>query len=271
MSTRAEMSLPLDQDRGRPDTDGLVFDVRGISFSYGGVRAVSDVSLSLRPGTTTGLIGPNGAGKSTLLNIMSCFLKPVDGSVWLGPSRLSGRSGHVAARQGVVRTFQITNLFAKLTVLENPIVGAGSGSSQTLTSAFIRRGRWRREQQEAIDQGRALLARFGLEQQENNYGYELSGGQKRIVEIIRALMARPKVLLLDEPFAGLSPTIIDQMIDHLVGECEKGLTLLVVEHELSLVERMCQTVAVMADGKMLAQGPMSALRANEEVRRAYLD
>lgn len=271
MSTPAETARPLEENEERPADGGLLFDIRNISFSYGGVHAVDDVSLSLRPGTTTGLIGPNGAGKSTLLNIMSCFLEPAAGSVWLGAARLSGRPPHVAARHGVVRTFQITNLFARLTVLENLIVGASNGSCQTLRSAFARRRQWRGEQEAAISQGRALLEKFGLGRMENNYGYELSGGQKRIVEIIRALMARPRVLLLDEPFAGLSPHVIDQMIDHLSAERASGLTLLVVEHELSLVERMCHNVAVMADGRMLAQGTMSALRADEGVRRAYLD
>lgn len=250
--------------------DPSVLDVRDVSCAFGGVRAVDGVSMSVGNGIVTGLIGPNGAGKSTLLNIMAGSLKPQSGGVWLGMERVSGQAAHVAARLGVVRTFQLTNLFPRMTVMENMLIGGSRGRHEALWRAFARRAVWRNHDRTEIDRARALLSTFGLGEFEDNYGYELSGGQKRIVEVLRALMARPRLLLLDEPFAGLSPKIVEQMIEYLRGVCSTGVTILLVEHELHAVELMCDTVVMMAQGRVLARGDMASLRANEEVRRAYL-
>jgi ABC-type branched-subunit amino acid transport system ATPase component len=247
-----------------------LLEVRNVSCAFGGVRAVDGVSLSVAEGRITGLIGPNGAGKSTLLNLIAGSLGSQSGEIWLDGEQVTGCHAHALARLGMIRTFQLSNLFPHMTVMENMLIGAGRGEHDALWRAFSHRSSWRGLQEGALARARELLAAFGLGELEDNYGAELSGGQKRIVEILRALMARPRLLLLDEPFAGLSPRIVDQMVEYLRGVSRDGVTMLLVEHELHAVELMCDTVVVMAQGSVLAQGDMASLRANEEVQRAYL-
>jgi neutral amino acid transport system ATP-binding protein len=248
-----------------------VLEVRDASCSYGGALVVDGVSMCVSEASITGLIGPNGAGKSSLLNVISGFMAPRSGSIWFRGKELTGQPAYTVARLGVIRTFQLTNLFPRLTVLENLLLGALRGEHETLLSAFVRRQRWRTRERASIERARALLDDFGLLSFQDRYGDELSGGQKRIVEILRALMGSPTVLLLDEPFAGLSPAIVDQMEEYLRGASGSGLAILLVEHELKVVSELCDTVVVMAEGRVLAQGEMADLRQNEEVRSAYLN
>ncbi len=247
-----------------------LLEVRDVRVAFGGVRAVDGVSLAIAPGRITGLIGPNGAGKSTLLNLMAGSLTPQSGEVRFDGADVTGHGAHALARVGVTRTFQLSNLFPRMTVMENMLLGASRGEHDAMWRAFSGRASWRAHERDALGRARELLAAFGLEALEDNYGRELSGGQKRIVEVLRALMSRPRLLLLDEPFAGFSPRIVEQMIEYLRGVCREGVTMLLVEHELHAVEQMCDTVVVMAEGRVLARGDMASLRANEEVQRAYL-
>ena len=244
--------------------------VRDLSRDFGGVRAVDKFSFELPPGTATGLIGPNGAGKSTALKLIAGALAPDTGQVVVGAVNVAGWAPHKVSRLGVIRTFQHTSEFARLTVLENLLAAAPGQPGDSFGGSLLGRRHWRPRQRELLAQAAALLADFQLTELADEYAGRLSGGQRRLVEIMRALMARPKILLLDEPMAGVNPTLRLTIEEHLRRLRDGGLTMLMVEHELSSVERVCDSVIVIAQGKVLATGTMAELRSNKEVVDAYL-
>ncbi len=253
-----------------PAQPGTTLAVRDLSRDFGGVRAVDKVSFELPPGTATGLIGPNGAGKSTALKLIAGALAPDTGQVVVGAVNVAGWAPHKVSRLGVIRTFQHTSEFARLTVLENLLAAAPGQPGDSFGGSLLGRRHWRPRQRELLAQAAALLADFQLTELADEYAGRLSGGQRRLVEIMRALMARPKILLLDEPMAGVNPTLRLTIEEHLRRLRDGGLTMLMVEHELSSVERVCDSVIVMAQGKVLATGTMAELRSNKEVVDAYL-
>jgi len=231
---------------------------------------VRDVSFDVAAGSITGLIGPNGAGKSSVLAIVSGFLAPTSGSVHFGGELVSGHSAYRLARLGLVRTFQLSSEFERLSVIENLLVAAPNQRGDRLRDVLAGRWRWRAEEEEAVARARELLARFEIPEKEDDLAGDLSGGQKRLLELARALMTEPKLLLLDEPMAGVNPALIRRIEAHLMALRDEGLTMLMVEHELGVVERLCDPVVVMAQGQVLSSGTMAELRANEEVLDAYL-
>jgi len=247
-----------------------LLSVRGLAKSFGGVEAVRDVSFDVAAGSITGLIGPNGAGKSSVLAIVSGFLAPTSGSVHFGGELVSGHSAYRLARLGLVRTFQLSSEFERLSVIENLLVAAPNQRGDRLRDVLAGRWRWRAEEEEAVARARELLARFEIPEKEDDLAGDLSGGQKRLLELARALMTEPKLLLLDEPMAGVNPALIRRIEAHLMALRDEGLTMLMVEHELGVVERLCDPVVVMAQGQVLSSGTMAELRANEEVLDAYL-
>jgi ABC-type branched-subunit amino acid transport system ATPase component len=247
-----------------------LLSVRGLAKNFGGVQAVRDVSFDIAAGTITGLIGPNGAGKSSVLAIVSGFLAPTSGSVHFGGETVSGRSAYQLARLGLVRTFQLSSEFERLSVIENLLVAAPNQRGERMRDALAGRWRWRAEEEAAVQRARELLARFEIPAKEDDLAGDLSGGQKRLLELARALMAEPKLLLLDEPMAGVNPALIRRIEAHLLALRDEGLTMLMVEHELGVVERLCDPVVVMAQGQVLSSGTMAELRMNEEVLDAYL-
>jgi branched-chain amino acid transport system ATP-binding protein len=174
-------------------------------------------------------------------------------------------------REGLIRTFQISSEFQRLTVLENLLVGAPGHAGETLVGALVLGKRaWRAQEQALVEHARELLARFEMKDKEEEYAGNLSGGQKRLLEIMRSLMANPKLLLLDEPMAGVNPTLARRIEGHLQDLRDAGLTLLMVEHELGVVDRLCEHVIVMAQGKVISEGTMETVRRNQEVLDAYL-
>ena len=237
---------------------------------FGGVNAVDRLSFELVPGQATGLIGPNGAGKSTALKLIAGAIAPAGGQVLVDGTDVTGQPAYKMARLGVIRTFQHTSEFAKLTVLENLIAAAPGQPGGTLGGALLGRRHARARQRELLGEAWALLADFQLTSLADTYAGRLSGGQRRLVEIMRSLMARPRILLLDEPMAGVNPTLRLTIEEHMKRLRDGGLTMLMVEHELGSVERVCDSVIVMAQGKLLATGTMAELRGNQEVVSAYL-
>jgi ABC-type branched-subunit amino acid transport system ATPase component len=169
-----------------------------------------------------------------------------------------------------MRTFQISSEFPRLTVLENLLVAVPHQHGESLGNAVFRRRSWRRQERASLERARTLLERFGIAEKEDEYAGELSGGQKRLLELSRALMAEPTILLLDEPMAGVNPTLAQRIEEHLLELRDEGLTMLMVEHELSVVERVCDPVVVMAQGRVIFEGSMAEVRSNEEVLDAYL-
>jgi ABC-type branched-subunit amino acid transport system ATPase component len=247
-----------------------LLEVSDLRVEFAGVHAVAGASFAARPAAITGLIGPNGAGKSTVLKLIAGSERPTGGRVSYDGRDITGQPVHQVARQGLIRTFQLSSEFARLTVLENLLVAVPDQRGATFTSALRGKRWWRSQQAELLGQAAALLDQFGLAHAADQYAGELSGGQKRLVEIMRALMARPRMLLLDEPLAGVSPTLRTAITDHLARLRDDGLTMLMVEHELAAVDRCCDSVIVMAAGRVLAEGTMQEIRANKEVVDAYL-
>jgi ABC-type branched-subunit amino acid transport system ATPase component len=249
---------------------GPALEVQDLRVEFGGVHAVSGVSFAVPAHRITGLIGPNGAGKSTVLKMMAGVIQPTGGRIMYDGRDISGKRAYTRARLGLIRTFQLSSEFARLTVMENLLVAAPRQRATTFLGALLGKPYWRAQQARLVEDARVLLDEFEMSHMTDEYAGQLSGGQRRLVEIMRALMAQPKVLLLDEPLAGVNPTLRLTVEKHLVRLQEAGLTMLMVEHELGSVERCCESVIVMAQGRVLAKGSMEDLRANEEVVDAYL-
>jgi len=252
-----------------PDGDPLLRTV-DLTRNFDGVHAVAGVSIEVRRGTLTGLIGPNGAGKSTLLAMLAGTLPVTSGQVIYAGTDVTTLPAFRRARLGLVRTFQLASEFKRLTVMENLLSAVPRHRGDTLAGALRGRRYWRGDEEAAIDRARALLDRFGLSGYADTYAGDLSGGQRRLTEIMRALMAEPAMLLLDEPMAGVHPRLARQIGAQLLGLCAEGITILMVEHELAIMDEFCDPVIVMAEGSVLATGTMAALRARSEVVEAYL-
>jgi branched-chain amino acid transport system ATP-binding protein len=280
----------------QPTAGDVVLQAIDVAREFGGVRAVDGVSLEVRRGTLTGLIGPNGAGKSTLLAMLAGTLPVSAGQVLYQGQDVTHLPAYRRARLGLVRTFQLASEFKRLTVMENllsavpgpyrpggrppvPPEGSPDGKAQvyrasnrgdSLRGALAGRRYWRADEAAAIARAQALLEQFGLEGLANGYAGDLSGGQRRLVEIMRALMTEPRVLLLDEPMAGVHPNLARRIGDELTALAAGGLTVLMVEHELAIMDEFCEPVIAMAEGTVLAQGTMAELRRRTEVVEAYL-
>jgi ABC-type branched-subunit amino acid transport system ATPase component len=237
---------------------------------FEGLRAVDGVSLDLFPGRLTGLIGPNGAGKSTLLAVLAGTLPASAGRILLDGEDITRLPAFRRAQRGLVRTFQLSSEFSQLTVLENLLVAVPEHPGDTLAGALRGRRAWWPEEARLVEQARGLLERFRMTAAESQYAGNLSGGQKRLLEIMRALMLRPRVLLLDEPMAGVHPSVVDEIAAVLESLRDDGLAILMVEHELAMVDRLCDPVIVMAQGRVIGRGSMTALRGQREVVEAYI-
>ncbi|HXI96728.1 MAG TPA: ATP-binding cassette domain-containing protein [Candidatus Acidoferrum sp.] len=237
---------------------------------FEGMRAVDGVSLEVVPGKITGLIGPNGAGKSTFMAVLAGTLPATSGTIVFDGEDITHLPAYQRARRRLVRTFQLPSEFAQLTVLENLLVAAPDNRGDSLFGALMGKRYWHEDENRLIDEARGLLKRFGMSAKESDYAGTMSGGQKRLIEIMRALMLHPRLLLLDEPMSGVHPKIVEEIQYYLQDLRAGGLTILMVEHELHMVERLCDTVVVMAQGKVIGSGTMSSLRRQQEIVDAYL-
>ena len=253
-----------------PQPGAVVLQAVDVSREFGGVRAVDGVSLEVRRGTVTGLIGPNGAGKSTLLAMLAGTLPVSGGRIRYLDQDVTGLPAYRRARLGLIRTFQLASEFKRLTVLENLLSAVPANGGDSMRGALAGPRYWRGDEHAAVARARALLDRFGLDELANSYAGDLSGGQRRLVEIMRALMAEPRVLLLDEPMAGVHPNLARRIGGELISLAAEGLTVLMVEHELAIMDEFCDPVIAMAEGAVLAQGTMADLRGRADVVEAYL-
>ena len=255
----------------RPDRpDRVLIKAEGLIRDYGGVRAVADVSIGVERGTLTGLIGPNGAGKSTLLSLLAGTERPNAGQVIYKGKDITSMLAFRRARIGLVRTFQLASEYKRLTVLENLLSAVPGHRGDSFAGAVAGPRHWRSDEERAITRARALLNDFGLTGLANEFAGNLSGGQRRLVEIMRSLMTEPDMLLLDEPMAGVHPELARTIGEALVSLCRGGMTILMVEHELAIMDEFCDPVIVMAEGAVLASGTMAQLRDRTEVVEAYL-
>lgn len=244
--------------------------IESVVHAYGGVQAVNDCSFSIPEGCIAALIGPNGAGKTTLVDLIAGAQQIQQGTIRYDGSPITAWPPHRRARAGLLRTYQLSREYQHLTVLENLLVSATGRIDESLFGALFRRGQIRRTERELVGEARALLEIFGLEGVRNDHAETLSGGQKRLLEMARAVMARPRLLLLDEPMAGVNPALMTIIEDHIREIHKRGVSFLIVEHNLSVVDRLCDPVVVMAEGRTLAVGSMADHRRNAEVLSAYL-
>ncbi len=249
---------------------GAILSVSELRCSFDGVNAVDGVSFEIAHGTTVGLIGPNGAGKSTVCNIIAGTIKSSSGHVVFDGHDITDHPPFRVARDGLIRTFQLSAEFRRMTVLENLVTAGQNQRGESLTGALLGRWYWGRQERELVARARQLLERVGLWERRDDYAGNLSGGQRRILEILRALMTEPTMLLLDEPMAGVHPDIRSRIADQLEELAAEGLTMLMVEHELETVERLCDSVIVMAQGRIVSIGAMEDIWRDEAVLDAYL-
>jgi branched-chain amino acid transport system ATP-binding protein len=247
-----------------------MLEVRNIQKSFSGLHVLRDVSLTASPGTITGIIGPNGAGKSTLFSAISGFIRPDDGSVSLDGQRLDGLRPDIVASRGLVRTFQVPREFGDLTVLDNLCVAGSSKEDESIVSALLLWGRTARAEEKVRERAEAMLKRLNLAHVAQNKARALSGGQKKLLELGRALMVNPKVLLIDEPFAGVAPALRDQLLVHLRALRDEGICVLIIEHDIEAIMEISDKICVMVEGSMLIEGTPAEVQRDPRVLSAYL-
>jgi branched-chain amino acid transport system ATP-binding protein len=248
----------------------VLLEVDGVSRSFGGVRATDDVHMTVADGELRGVIGPNGAGKSTLFNLVSGHLTPSSGAIRLGGARIDRLPPHRRAELGVAIVFQGSRLFPGLSVLENVAVGAHARTRSGIVAAILRTRAHRREEREIFEDARDALARVGLGKWVDREAGGLPLGQQRRVQLARALVARPRLLLLDEPASGLRASERGAFED-LVRELHHGgVTVLLIEHDVGLVMRLADQITVLDLGRVIADGPPDTIRSDPRVIEAYL-
>jgi branched-chain amino acid transport system ATP-binding protein len=258
-------------DAGDGEGRETILAVENLEKGFEGITAVDGVSFEVGPGTMTGLIGPNGAGKSTTFNCITNMIEPDAGVVRFDGEEITGLRTHTIARRGLVRTFQIARELKEMTVLENLMLAA-KGQTETAVHAVAPRlrGAVREQESRIVERAWETLDFFDIDHVAYDYAGTLSGGQRKLLELARALMADPDMLLLDEPFAGVNPSLEERLLDRLHALCDRGYTFLIVEHDIDLIMNNCERVVVMHQGRLLAEGPPEAIRNDERVIDAYL-
>ena len=245
--------------------------IEQLTKDFGGLRAVDGCSFQVPQGVIFGLIGPNGSGKTTVFNLVTGFLEPSAGQVFFKGQNITGLRPYQIAQLGIVRTFQLVRTFNRLTVMENLLAGPQNQAGENLLWGMLRTPRTRREERQAIERARALLAVVGLEGVADEYCGNLSYAEQKMVEITRALMADPELIMLDEPASGINPTLVNQILDYIRHlRDERGKTFLVVEHDMRVIMNLCDRIAVLNYGQKIAEGTPAEISGDAAVIDAYL-
>jgi neutral amino acid transport system ATP-binding protein len=251
--------------------NGRILDVRDVQKRFGGLQALSGATLDVAPGTITALIGPNGAGKTTLFHVVTGFHKADEGEISFLGDRIDGKPPHRIARRGLVRTFQLTKALTRMSVLENVMLAAPSQPGEQLVNVLFRPLATRKREHEVEQRAVELLKLVRLDRLADEYAGTLSGGQRKLLEFARALMAEPRMIMLDEPMAGVNPSLGLQLLDHMrAAQEERGVTFLLIEHDMEVVMNVSERVIVMNEGHVIADGPPDMVRNDQRVIDAYL-
>ena len=265
-ATVALAAVPCVPGAAKPDPI-LVAD--GVVRRFGGLTAVDVQHVEIQRHAITALIGPNGAGKTTLFNLLTGFDRPDEGSWTFDGQRLSKVAAHKVARRGMVRTFQLTKALSRLTVIENMRLGAKKQRGESILAALIK-PLWAAEERDNTVRADDLLRRFKLDTKRGDFAGSLSGGQRKLLEMARALMSEPQMVMLDEPMAGVNPALTQSLLGHVKDLREQGMTVLFVEHDMDMVRDISDWVIVMAQGVIVAEGPPDTVMADPAVIDAYL-
>ncbi|MBD2299538.1 ABC transporter ATP-binding protein [Nostoc sp. FACHB-190] len=243
----------------------------GLCKSFGGIKAVNEAQIEVLKGSITGLIGPNGAGKTTLFNLLSNFIRPDKGRVIFDGEQIQQLQPYQIAQQGLVRTFQVARTLSRLSVLENMLLAAQKQTGESFWQVQLQPHVVAKEEKEWQERAMVLLESVGLAHKAQDYAGGLSGGQRKLLEMGRALMTNPKLILLDEPAAGVNPRLIDDICDRIVNwNRQEGLTFLIIEHNMDVIMSLCDRVWVLAEGQNLADGTPTEIQSNPQVLEAYL-
>jgi neutral amino acid transport system ATP-binding protein len=268
LSTSEETTATIEPVPGVAKPDAILV-ADGVRRRFGGLMAVDVDHVEIQRGLITALIGPNGAGKTTLFNLLTGFDEP-DGGRWTFEGEdLAGERPHKVARRGMVRTFQLTKSLARLSVIENMRLGATGQSGESMLKGPFR-WLWTGQEESITARADKLLERFRLAHMREEFAGSLSGGQRKLLEMARALMTDPKLIMLDEPMAGVNPALKQSLLEHIKGLKDEGRTVLFVEHDMDMVQEISDWVLVMAEGQLIAEGTATAIAGNKEVIDAYL-
>jgi branched-chain amino acid transport system ATP-binding protein len=262
---RALADVAHEPGAAKPDPIVVADDV---VRQFGGLTAVNVKHVEIQRGVITALIGPNGAGKTTFFNLLTGFDKPQSGSWSFNGKDLAGMSAYKVARLGMIRTFQLTKVLAKLPVIENMRLGATGQTGERFFSGLLHV--WRGQEQSITEKADALLERFLLIKKREDFAGTLSGGQRKLLEMARALMADPELVMLDEPMAGVNPALKQSLLGHVKSLRDEGRTVLFVEHDMDMVRDISDWVIVMAQGEVIAEGPPDSVMSDQRVIDAYL-
>jgi neutral amino acid transport system ATP-binding protein len=258
--------VPYQPGIDKPDP---ILDVEGMRRSFGGLLAVDVEKVSIQRGLITALIGPNGAGKTTLFNLLTGFDEVDAGTAIFDGRVVSGMSSYRLANMGMVRTFQLTKSLTRLSVMENMKLGAKGQRGEAFLRAFVP-FLWRQQEEDIEDRAEALLERFQLSHMRDEYAGTLSGGQRKLLEMARALMAEPSLVMLDEPMAGVNPVLTQSLLEHVKGLRTQGITVVFVEHDMDVVRDISDWVVVMSEGRVISEGPPDVIGQDPAVIDAYL-
>ena len=253
---------------GSSKTDPILV-VDGVRRRFGGLTAVDVDHVEIERGKITALIGPNGAGKTTFFNLLTGFDEPDEGSWRFDGQPMSGMAAHKVAKHGMVRTFQLTKSLARLTVLDNVRLGATGQRGEGFFASLVR-PLWGSQEKEVTARAEELLARFKLDHMRDEFAGSLSGGQRKLLEMARALMVNPRMVMLDEPMAGVNPALTQSLLGHVKSLRDDGMTVMFVEHDMDVVHDISDWVVVMSEGKVIAEGTADDITSNQLVIDAYL-